>query len=408
MTSDGLEGVTIEYNSLNLPRKVSSSATVKANYCYLADGTKVSALTAGGTGLVYRGPFTYRRSSAGALTLESAACEEGRLTPSGAMLHVTDHIGSVVAVVRGSDGALYEASEYDACGKRSSLTNAGTVSLPSGVTQRDRFTGKEDQDPDFAVGYTDFGARHYSPSLRRWLVPDPLSEKYYGISPYAYCAGDPVNIIDDGGLDLILLGANKSSVTFKTDLINKSVDISRLGIDWKGNYSFEGDELLSAALDVAGIFDPSGAADMANASLQYRSGDNLGAAISAAGVIPYVGDLAKTARIGKDVKIINSAIKEVSFNSRNFRKYLSKMTGINPKDMQAHHMLPQKFRQQFERAGINIDNPKYGRWLESSNHNKLSYKYNKEWETFFEQQKDATEKDILEHADFLMKKIYGE
>ena len=115
------------------------------------------------------------------------------------MLHVTDHIGSVVAVVRGSDGALYEASDYDACGKRSSLTNAGTVSLPSGVTQRDRFTGKEDQGPDFAVGYTDFGARHYSPSLRRWLVPDPLSEKYYGISPYAYCAGDPVNRVDSDG-----------------------------------------------------------------------------------------------------------------------------------------------------------------------------------------------------------------
>ena len=46
------------------------------------------------------------------------------------MLHVTDHLGSVAAVVRGSDGALYEASEYDAYGKRSSLTSAGTVPVP--------------------------------------------------------------------------------------------------------------------------------------------------------------------------------------------------------------------------------------------------------------------------------------
>ena len=25
---------------------------------------------------------------------------------------------------------------------------------------------------------------------------DPLSEKYYHISPYAYCAGNPVNLVD--------------------------------------------------------------------------------------------------------------------------------------------------------------------------------------------------------------------
>jgi hypothetical protein len=31
------------------------------------------------------------------------------------------------------------------------------------------------------------------------MVPDPLSEKYYGISPYAYCAGNPVNLGDKDG-----------------------------------------------------------------------------------------------------------------------------------------------------------------------------------------------------------------
>ena len=31
---------------------------------------------------------------------------------------------------------------------------------------------------------------------------DPLSEKYYAISPYAYCAGNPVNLVDpEGPLD---------------------------------------------------------------------------------------------------------------------------------------------------------------------------------------------------------------
>ena len=53
--------------------------------------------------------------------------------------------------------------------------------------------------------YTDFGARHYSPALRRcpalrrWLTPDPLSEKYYTSSPYAYCADNPINLVDPDG-----------------------------------------------------------------------------------------------------------------------------------------------------------------------------------------------------------------
>jgi len=100
------------------------------NYSYLSDGTKLSALDGSGEGLVYRGPFVYRKSSGGnagsSLTLESAA----------------------------------------------------------------------------------FGARQYSPALRRWMTPDPLSEKYYGTSPYAFCNNNPVNFVDpDGRMPILVLPA---------------------------------------------------------------------------------------------------------------------------------------------------------------------------------------------------------
>ena len=58
--------------------------------------------------------------------------------------------------------------------------------------------------PAAAAGspYLDFGARLYDPRTAAWLAPDPLSEKYYGISPYAYCHNDPINFIDyDGYFD---------------------------------------------------------------------------------------------------------------------------------------------------------------------------------------------------------------
>jgi hypothetical protein len=38
-------------------------------------------------------------------------------------------------------------------------------------------------------------------SVQRFLSVDPLFEKYVGMSPYNYCAGNPVNFIDPDGMD---------------------------------------------------------------------------------------------------------------------------------------------------------------------------------------------------------------
>ena len=44
-----------------------------------------------------------------------------------------------------------------------------------------------------------YGARWMDAAIGRWHVIDPLCEKYYDVSPYAYCAGDPVNRVDING-----------------------------------------------------------------------------------------------------------------------------------------------------------------------------------------------------------------
>ena len=191
------------------------NGTALVNYSYLVDGTKLSALQDSGEGLVYRGPFVYRKSTGpinSSLTLESAAFGGGRLTPNGAMLYVTDYLGSVRAVVDGTSGAVYKASDYSAFGEEDAVivpqhgiipsAPLATATLPDGTTIRDSYTGKEDQSLDFGTGYIDFGARQYNPSLRCWMTPDPLSEKYYGISPYAFCNNNPVNLVDLDGRDI--------------------------------------------------------------------------------------------------------------------------------------------------------------------------------------------------------------
>lgn len=209
MTTDAESGLSITYNALDLPETVSMGNTLKAKYTYLSDGTKVSALDASGAGLVYRGPFTYRRSSGGTLAFESAPFDSGRLTEAGARYHVTDHLGSVRAVIDGNASTttypltgFYSVDDFAPFGTKSTSSASTYLSLASTgstVSLRDGFTGQEDQLPDFSIGYFDFGARQYSPSLSRWLVPDPMGEKYYDVSPYAYCAGSPVNFVDPIG-----------------------------------------------------------------------------------------------------------------------------------------------------------------------------------------------------------------
>ena len=197
-------------DSLDLVGNVSRGGATLVNYFYLADGTKTRALDGSGEGLVYRGPFVYRKGSgSSSLTLESAAFGGGRLTPDGALLYMTDYLGSVRAVIDGATGQIYKAVDYSAYGDESEVMvpqqgstpehALAAATLPSGMTLRDSFTGQEDQTPDFGTSYTDFGARQYSPALRRWMTPDPMSEKYYGVSPYAFCNNNPVNFVDPDG-----------------------------------------------------------------------------------------------------------------------------------------------------------------------------------------------------------------
>lgn len=59
------------------------------------------------------------------------------------------------------------------------------------------FTGKE---RDEETGYGYFGARYMDHELMTgWLSVDPMADKYPNISPYAYCAWNPVKLVDPDG-----------------------------------------------------------------------------------------------------------------------------------------------------------------------------------------------------------------
>ena len=114
------------WNDLGLVKKVSLDGEDLVNYSYLADGTKVSALGGDGDGLLYLGSLIYKKQGE-SISLESAGFAGGRFVARNVaggdlemvpMFHVTDHLGSVRAVVDGVSGEVVETNDYYPFGSR--------------------------------------------------------------------------------------------------------------------------------------------------------------------------------------------------------------------------------------------------------------------------------------------------
>ena len=61
------------------------------------------------------------------------------------------------------------------------------------------FSAKE-RDPETGLSY--FGSRYYSSDLSIWLSVDPMAAKYPSLSPYVYCADNPVRCVDPNGEEI--------------------------------------------------------------------------------------------------------------------------------------------------------------------------------------------------------------
>ena len=209
VTSDATNNVSIAWNVIDQPRMLTSGSSSTKRY-YLADGT-LSHIQDGTQMRIYLGDIVFKTVSGG-VGVESAGWEGGRLLPgTGAdkiLYVVKDHLGSV-RVVKDGTGAVRQRFDYYPYGTVSRVWTSSATTDDS--EKRYRFGGKEVAGSaltDLAgegsapgAPYLDFGARMYSPSNMCWMTMDPLAEKYYHISPYVYCIGNPVNLIDPDGMD---------------------------------------------------------------------------------------------------------------------------------------------------------------------------------------------------------------
>ena len=95
-----------------------------------------------------------------------------------------------------------------------------------------KYNGKELQD-ELGLNIYDFGARGYMPDIGRTTTYDPLTEKFYDLSPQSFLNNNPLRFTDPTGMesdDIIIRGKNvetgkmEPAVVVKTDLINVTID----------------------------------------------------------------------------------------------------------------------------------------------------------------------------------------
>lgn len=212
---DYSEIMNVSYNAIGLPSAVERGVRVipagmafvpdastwgTVSYGYSADGVKLrrreDPWNAGNIPTVledvvvdYIGNCIFRNDA-----LQTVLIDGGYINASNGSYHfyVTDHLGNVRAVTDAS-GTIEKTFDYYPFGESYesvASTNPGQDFRYGGKQTEDKFGNRE---------VYDFSARWYSPVFGRFQTMDPLCEKYYSLSPYAYCANNPMNNTDVTG-----------------------------------------------------------------------------------------------------------------------------------------------------------------------------------------------------------------
>ena len=125
-------------------------------------------------------------------------------------------------------------------------------------------------------------ARYYDPATGQFISPDtlvPNAADVLSYNRYMYARGNPLKFTDPSGHYCI-------------PAINLGTTCASGGGTW---------DKIQLSLDAAGLIEPTPISDGANALISAARGEGSEAGLSALGMIPYLGDLAKGAKYGDEV-----------------------------------------------------------------------------------------------------------
>ena len=223
ITDTGKGIMFIEYDDNGMPRRIQFADGNVTEYAYTATGRKLRAVYYTAVpGITVGSGETHQLTASeilskdsidylGSLVMENGVpaqylfaggyCSLNDVNASGGIgwhYYNRDHLGNNREVVSES-GTLEQVTNYYPFGAPfCERTTAGANT--NATLQRYKYNGKE-LDLMHGLKWYDYGARMYDPILLTWNGIDPMCEDYYPISPYAYCANNPVNRVDPDGRD---------------------------------------------------------------------------------------------------------------------------------------------------------------------------------------------------------------
>lgn len=203
LTRDLNRGIdSIEYDLLGNVKRIDFSGNRSIQYVYSADGRRLrtihSRTTAAQTqmkdSIDYVGNLILKDGHPSQYLFDGGYASFSNDALSGWHYYIQDYMGNNRMVVNRNGSTEQVTHYYPYGGVIGGISTNETL-------QAYKFEGKE-LDRTFGLDTYDVHARNYFPMLPMWDRVDPLAEKYFGISPYAYCVGDPMNYKDPDGLEV--------------------------------------------------------------------------------------------------------------------------------------------------------------------------------------------------------------
>jgi len=206
MIADGIKGLTIEYNPLNLPL-LFMNGLGELSIDYTISGEKIRKTATGEEPYVkdYLAGSEWKDGE-----IEAYYFGDGRLVfdENSSIFEycLKDHLGNTVVTFsdKDEDDEISTSPDDEEVLRRTHYYPFGmTMDLPLFEDFNDPengylYNGKE-LNEDFGIDLSDYGARWYDAAIGRWGGVDPLAEDYAAWSPYNYVLGNPIRLVDPDG-----------------------------------------------------------------------------------------------------------------------------------------------------------------------------------------------------------------
>ncbi|MDU1893067.1 MAG: RHS repeat-associated core domain-containing protein, partial [Dysgonomonas sp.] len=238
MKSDLNKGITeIQYNSLNLPISIevdSDHAKGRIKYTYSASGAKLKTIHETNMSLLAAPMMGIGTMASSAPKIETTDYVANKVYEDGSLkrilvdggyiennqyyFYLTDHLGNNRVVAK-ADGMVIQKNHYYPFG-----TAFAETSKEEQDKQPYKYNGKE-LDQRLGLKLYDYLARQMDGAIGRFTTVDPLAEKFYSWSPYAYVMNNPINAVDLRGDSVwFTIENNIATLHFTAKVINMSGD----------------------------------------------------------------------------------------------------------------------------------------------------------------------------------------